>query len=439
MARKWVKYALLISILLCSVVAFFGCGGQKQAKTQGDIVEVRFGYPGGVGDYEAIKNQIIPMFEKENPNIKIKLEYQPWNQFFTKLKTQIAANEAPDFWVSDGVYVMEYADRGALLDLTEWINRDLAQEDFFALDFAKDANGKIWGVPREIQTIGLYYNKNSFNDAGVEYPNESWNWDSLLEASKKLTRDTNGDKRIDQYGFWSANWVSGGWFNFIYQNDGAILDETRTKSMLNKAESIEAVKFMVDMVHKYKVSPTDEVSSSVGGGNAIFQANVVAMYPNVCAMSASFNKAKDLDYDAAVLPKGKVRATSYNANPFVVNAKTKPEQAKAAWEFIKYFASNETVQKLWAEGAFGIPILKKVVYSKYFADAPTRPNNKLAFIEPLEKSYGMPMDLNKCWNEWRTALTQSLSLAWLGQLSAEDAMLKAHKDVQKVLDRAYAK
>ena len=109
------------------------------------------------------------------------------------------------------------------------------------------------------------------------------------------------------------------------------------------------------------------------------------------------------------------------------------------WEFIEFFASNEAVQKLWSEGGFGIPILKKVVYSKSFIDAPTKPSNKLPFIEPLEKGYGLPMDLNKCWQEWRTALTQNLDLAWMGQVSVETAMLNAHKEVQEILDRAFSK
>ena len=433
---------IIVGIVVCSLVSIilYGCGkGRQTQNIQGDVVEVRFGYPGGVSDYETIKNKIIPLFEQEHPNIKIKLEYQPWNQFWTKLKTQIAAGDAPDFWVSDGVYFMEYADRGALRDLTEWVKRDFDQKDFFALDFASSPDGRIWGIPREIQTIALYYNKDSFNETGLAYPDETWDWNSLLENAKKLTRDTNGDKKVDQYGFWSTNWISGGWFNFIYQNKGRILDETRSKSMLDLPEAIEAVQFMVDMVVKHKVSPTDEVSSSVGGSNAIFQAKVVAMYPNNYAMSSGFNQSQDLNYDVTVLPQGKVRAASYNAIPIVINSKATSQKAEAAWEFIKFFAQNEIVQRTWAEGGFGIPILKKVVYSKSFIDAPTKPSNKSAFVEPLEKGYGLPMELNKCWNEWRVALTENLSLAWLGQTSAEKAMLKAHKDVQKILDNAFAK
>lgn len=437
MVRKWFKYSILLLMVICSIVTFGGCGREKQANTQGEVVEVRFGYPGGVGDYEVIKNDVIPIFEEAHPNIKINLEYQPWNQFFTKLKTQIAANEAPDFWVSDGVYVMEFADRGALRDVTEWIKRDFNTEEYFALNSAMDSEGKIWGVPREIQTIALFYNKQDFNQAGVEYPDDTWDWVSLLEASKKLTRDKNSDGKIDTYGFRSQNWVTAGWYNFIYQNGGKVLDKTRTKSMLNSKESIEAVEFMVDLIHKHKVAPTDDDTSGVAGG--VFESNVVAMLINIYAVTKQYNEVQDLDYDVAVLPKGKVRAAGYNANPFVIYSKAKPEKAEAAWEFIKFFASNKGVQKLWAEKGFGVPILKEVIYSDAFIDSKDRPVNKHAFIEPLENGYATPMDLNKCWNEWRIALRENLALAWLGQISARDAMLKGHRDVQKILDRAYVK
>ncbi|NLC44028.1 MAG: sugar ABC transporter substrate-binding protein [Clostridiales bacterium] len=424
-SRWFLLILVACGLLLC------GCGKEKQAGVQSDVVEVRFGWPGG--HFEFMQNEVIPWFERENPDIKIQFEYQPWNQFFTKLKTQIAAGEAPDFWLSDGVYVMEFADRGALLELTEWVKRDLDPSQYFALDFTEDPDGKLWGVPRELQPIAFYYNKKLFDEAGLKYPDETWDWNTLLEYSKKLTKPKG---RQQQYGFESRNWISAGWFNFIYQNEGKVLDETKTKSMLNQPEAIEAVEFMVDLIYKHKVSPPPDVSQSQGG--QLFQAEIVAMMYNNYATIAALNQVKELDYDVTILPKGRIRAAGYNTCPFVISAKTSKEKAEAAWKFIKFFVSNKEIQKKISEYGIGVPIMREVIYSDAFVGLKDRPHNREAFIEPLESGYALPMDLNKCWNEWRTALTDDLSLAWLGKMSTKDAMLKAHKDVQKILDRAFS-
>ena len=438
MGKRIKSIGWFLMFLVSMGLLLYGCGGKKQTTT-GKQVEIRFGFPSAVADdYKMMKEQVIPLFEKAHPNIKVKFEYMPWGQFRTKLLTELAANQAPDLWISDGVHFMNYAGRGAIMDLTDWINRDFNKKDYFALDFASDHNGRIWGVPRDIQTTVFFYNKELFNEAGLNYPDETWDWDIFLSAAKKLTKDT-ANKKIRQYGFHSQNWITAGWFNFIYQNKGQILDETRTKSLLDQPEAIEAVEFMVDMIHKHKVSPTGDVLQGAGSLGGPFPARLIAMEYNYSLQLSVYNKINDLDYDTAILPKGKVRAVSYNANPFVINAKSPPEKAKAAWEFIKFFVSTEEVQKNLIEGGFGLPILKKAIYSSSFVDAPTKPSNKLAFIEPLEKGYALPMDLNKCWGEWNNAVSQSLSLAWMGEITVKKAMLEAHKKVQEILDAAFAK
>lgn len=61
--------------------------------------------------------------------------------------------------------------------------------------------GKIYGVPFQWQTTLLFYNKTIFDASGVDYPSGSWKWDSVQAVSRKLTRDTNGDGKLDQWGF----------------------------------------------------------------------------------------------------------------------------------------------------------------------------------------------------------------------------------------------
>lgn len=183
--KKW--GALLLAVILVSALVISGCSSNK--KEGGGNVELKLGFYSSAQSDEKMQ-ELIAKFEEKHPNIKVKTESSPYNQFFQKLDTQIAAESAPDLWLSDGVLVPKYAERGVLKDLTEWIQRDLKSDEYYGLDFNKDAEGKYWGVPQGIQIAVLYYNKDMFDEAQVDYPTEDWTWDDLKAAAEKLTKDS---------------------------------------------------------------------------------------------------------------------------------------------------------------------------------------------------------------------------------------------------------
>ena len=81
---------------------------------------------------------------------------------------------------------------GILLDLTDQIAKSevIELENYYA-DIVNlySYDGKHYAIPKDIDTIGLWYNKTYFDEAGLDYPDESWTWETLREAAKKLTRE----------------------------------------------------------------------------------------------------------------------------------------------------------------------------------------------------------------------------------------------------------
>lgn len=184
MARRFVS--LTVSMMLVLFLFMTGCSSSADPQGSGDQVELKLGfYSSGASD--AKMQELIDGFMKKHPNIKVTTETAPYGQFFQKLDTRIAAGNAPDLWLSDGVLVAKYAERGAIKDLTEWIDKDLNKEDYYGLDFNKDAEGRYWAVPQGIQIGVLFYNKDLFDQAGVSYPTEDWTYDDLKKAAAKLT------------------------------------------------------------------------------------------------------------------------------------------------------------------------------------------------------------------------------------------------------------
>ena len=83
---------------------------------------------------------------------------------------------------------------------------------------ASGSDGKIYGVPKDKDNILLVYNKEMFDQAGLEYPNDNWTWDDMESASQAIYDKTG------KYGYMAYNDEQLGYWNFVYQNGGYILD-----------------------------------------------------------------------------------------------------------------------------------------------------------------------------------------------------------------------
>ncbi|WHX51222.1 sugar ABC transporter substrate-binding protein [Paenibacillus woosongensis] len=435
--KKW--GALLLAITLLSALLISGCS--TKGKGGGDV-ELKLGFYSSAQSDEKMQ-ELIAKFQEKHPNIKIKTESSPYNQFFQKLDTQIAAESAPDVWLSDGVLVPKYAERGVLKDLTEWIQRDLKAGDYYGLEFNKDAAGKYWGVPQGIQIAVLYYNKDMFDEAQIEYPTDAWSWDDLKTAAEKLTKDTNGkyavdpafDKnKISQYGLTFFS-ITEGWMTVLKSYGGGVLNETLEQSIIDSPENKAALDWIVDGMQR-ELLPTPSDLKSFQSNMAPFPSKAAAMRIGIYARTIDANAA-GLNYDVTLLPKGPEgkRFSPVIANSWVINKKAEGAVGEAAWEWVKFWATEDEVQKEWASLGEAVPVKKSVANSEQFLSG--SPANKQAFLDSFE--FAGTLDVNAVWSEWVGKFNDSINRAFEGEISVEQAMKQADQEVQKVLDEFYKK
>lgn len=446
-------YCWLTALLLISVMVS-GCGNADEGKTgtatpgtggdEGKKVEILLGYYSSDSS-DAKMKELIEQFEKQHPNITVKTQSAPYGQFYQKLDTQIAAGQAPDVWLSDGVYVMKYAQRGAAKDLTDWIARDLKADEYYGLDFNKDADGRYWGVPQGIQVGVLFYNKELFDKAGVAYPSDEWTWEDLKSSAAKLTVDAGG-KTAEDSGFDAASVnqfgltffsITEGWFSVMKSYGGGTLDEKAENSIINSPENKQAFEWMVDGMQRGII--TDPVDlKSFQSNTAVFPSGSAAMRIGIYARVQAANEA-GLNYDVALLPKGPdgKRVSPVIANSWVVNQKSSDEKAEAAWEWIKYWATEDDVQKQWTELGEAVPVKKSVAESEVFLKAGEQPANRQAFLDSLE--FAQTLDNNAVWEEWVGKFNEHAERAFLGDATIDQALSEADAAVQAVLDDFYKK
>ncbi|MFH1855932.1 MAG: sugar ABC transporter substrate-binding protein [Candidatus Omnitrophota bacterium] len=416
-----------IAVLIFSMV-FSGCGEKEDLSGKQVIRYFQWGTP---SQLETTK-KLISKFELEHPDIKIIFTYADWAGYWSKLQIELAGNAAPDVCLMSGAYFFKFVENNQFLNLQPYIDRDkdIQMKDYypFLVDLFK-YNGDIYGVPRDFNSVALYYNKNLFDKFGVEYPNKNWTWEDFKEAAIKLTKDVDNDGRIDYYGCELAMDMESCWGNFVWQNGGEVLNESKTKCMLYQPEAIEAIQFLHDFIWKYKVatSPIEMQSYGWKGG---FILGRVAMVPQGSWYLQEYRKYENINFEVEHLPIGKKRATSANGLCHVIYAKTKyPEES---WQLVKFLSQEYAQEELVKTGA-AIPAMIKVADSKLFLNPEVRPANKKVFLEAME--YAHDLDFTANWGEWNGERGWGLEFEaiWLNKRLVKQACEAAARKIDKLL------
>ena len=416
----------LISVIAATVAVgtmLVGCGGSNSStgSSKGDVTLT---YAIWDKNQESGMRAMADAFEKKNQGIKVNIEVTGWDQYWTKLDAAASGGSLPDvFWMHPN-QTARYSSNSVLMDLTDKIKgSSLVNLDKFPKDLVKvyENDGKMYGIPKDFDTIGLWYNKTLFDQAGVAYPNENWTWDDLLKAAKKLT---NAEKGI--YGFGAPLDLQQGFDNFIFQNGGQVLSDDKTKSCLDTKETKDAIQWYADLSLKEKVSPTQKQFSE-NVYTSFFESGKTAMGLFGSWMLSEFgaNEYVAKNCDVAVLPQGKQRATLFNGLANAVAANTPNKEA--AWKFVEFLGSEEG-NKIQAESGVAIPAYEGTTDA--WMKTQTKFNSK---VYPDMLAYGKINPYSKETDKWVTAEKEALLKAFTGEVSVSDACDEAAKKVNEIL------
>jgi multiple sugar transport system substrate-binding protein len=341
------------------------------------------------GDPAEINSQkaVVEGFTAANPDITVNVTVSDWDAYWDKLQTGLAGGAAPDVFAMDGPLGPDYQSRDVLLDLTPYIDAegyDLGQLDDNAVKDFTTKDGVVFGLPRDLNVIALFYNKDMFDAAGIPYPDDTWTWDKLVEVGKQLTVDKDGNGTVDQWGIYTETTdMENAWSSFVWQAGGDILTEDGTKSALDRPESAAGIQFLQDLIWKDKVIPDPAIFAETGDA---FEQGVAAMEINGSWLVPT-HEAAGLNFGIAPLPAGPAgKATSVNPTGAVIYANTKAPEA--SWLLAKYLASPEAQEKIMALKA-SVPVNKEILATTYpssfdgaqvFADSLAFARLKPAFV-----------------------------------------------------------
>ena len=365
-------------------------------------------------------NQIARAYEAQNPDIKVDVQLSDWDSYWEKLRVLIAGGTPPDVFAMSPPLYLDWQSRNVLLNLQPWIDADPAMLDGVypvTLQAYQTPEG-YFGLPRDFQTIVLYYNKAMFDAAGVAYPTDIWTWDDLRAAAKLLTTDRDGDGKIDQWGFTADAYGPEALIApMVRSYGGDLVDVAAGKTLLGSDEA-KAALAMIDGLYADGSMPNDQQVESLGwdpflAGGAAMTLSGHWSVPDYAALA--------FPWDIVAIPLGpKGRVTTTNSAGFVVSKDTKAPDAAVG--FVK-FATGIEGQTLAATIGLAVPIREAVAQSDAYLKQTSAPINHALFIDAL--AYAVPLPVFRGYEEWGAALGDSLSMVWTDQMTLDEGIAEA--------------
>lgn len=419
------KYVWAVVVVLIVGLFLAGCG-KKEEQVQSGKQKITYMFAGGSTNEEIIK-EATALFKEKHPNIEVELIYVPdWGAYNNKIATAIASNTAPDVVALDVTMTGNFLRKNALLDLSDYINNDpefqKIKEDIFpaTLWHPITAGDKIYGIPAWQNPDVMYYNKNHFDEAGIPYPDASWDYDRFVKEAMKLTKKENG--KIVQFGTWGLGW----YWNYLWAYGADILNEDGTECIITKPEAKAAIQFLIDLSNKHRIAPAKGEAADQTDYQA-FMTGKVSTFVSGHYMVPMLKDVKEFEWDIAVPPHGKNRVYYNNVIYWQVLAATKAPDA--AWEYVKFLASPE-VQRLIVERENDVPILRSMMESDAFLNPAVPPKSDQVYIDALAASRTCSIHID---SRVSGLFTDALDAIKLGVKDIDTALAEAAKDINEHL------
>ncbi|MDZ5077220.1 sugar ABC transporter substrate-binding protein [Nesterenkonia sp. HG001] len=337
--KNFTRLSRIVAVTSLSAVALTACGGDADGGGGGEAggdedVQLRFTWWGSDSRHQTTQ-EIIDAFEEEHPHITVADEYGDWDGYWDQLATQTAAGDMPDIIQMDDKYLREYADRGALLDLSDV---DVSEFDQDSVDNGRTEDGQF-GITTGINSLALIANPELFEEAGVEMPDDTtWTWDDFAEISAELSENLD-----DGYGTNDPN-EPGGFQVWLRQQDKHMTTD-EGEIGFDAADAAEYFQFYLDMVDDG--IPSAAVMSenqSSGPDQSLLGTGQVAMAPWWTNQINGLSEAAGVDLELLRFPSSTGSAEDngmWYKSSMLMSASATTDHPEEAQLFIDYFVNSE--------------------------------------------------------------------------------------------------
>ena len=331
------KKLVMLLIVMVASFALAACGGDDNDRPEGEVAITFWNIFTGP-DGEAMRQMVRDFNEEYEGQVRVSTQTIPETDFYDVFTTAVPQGQGPDVAIMHLRRIPQYAELGLLNSFDDLIDADELGQNYIAAAWeSANFEGSQYGIPLDVHPLGLYYNKDVLDAAGVDVPTT---YDELVQACEDLEGYVNHCLPL------STMWPSQNVFiSALFQNDGQDLDEDHYPAF-NSPEGFAALEILNRLIHVDQLSPTnvnvDEDLAYFRQGNAAFHINGIWMLNGI--------KESGVNFGTAPIETlfGDTPATWADSHNFIMplQQNVSEEKYNAIMTFIEYVTANSM---RWAE------------------------------------------------------------------------------------------
>lgn len=309
------------------------------------------------GESYQVIDQAIKKFEKKYPNVHveyksgiIKDDYSSW------LANEITKGTIPDVFMVLPDDFNTLSSIGILKNLDRLIKEERIDTSLFYQSalFAGN-NGSQYALPYEINPTIMCINHDLLTKEGIAIPSNNWTIDDFYNISNQVTKDTNNDGVIDQYGYYGFDWqdVLDCYGLQVFKEDNCHLDKKEVKEAFLYLTKLKALS------NGYQVSSED-----FDQGKVAFCPLTFAQYRTYQPYPYRISKYTSFKWSCISIPGTKSNTITTHLDTSLIGMSSQTKHQEIAWEFLKMLTMDEDIQQSLLDNSKGASPLKKVMLSK---------------------------------------------------------------------------
>lgn len=379
------------------------------------------------GEFGQVQEELVKEFNAAHPHITVEPQYAgtAWTAR-DKLFVALAGGGGPDISLIDQFWAAQLADAGFLQKMEDFFPGDFDRDDILDVMWETATyDGVVWTMPSAASNLVLYYNKDLFRAAGLDPEQPPTTWDELLQIGRALTRDSDGDGRIDQWGLDMPLLANTGnvypWIAFLWQAGGELFNEDNTRAAFNSEEGIATLAYWQELLEEGVITlspPANGWDMGVFGMQLASSARL-----NLYATTLPF------EFGVAPMPHADVRVTGLGGNNIAIFTED-PAKQQAAWTFVEWLTSPE-VNSRWAVESGYAPLRHSVMnspeFQRHLQDEPR------AVVGVEEMKWARPRPNIPAYADASRELGLAIEHALFGQEDPARALQAAERAVNDVL------